>query len=395
MFWRLHWTLYWRLSSELIAWFVLFNFMLMIPLVLGQILRLRQLFWPLHSALFESMVHLTLKGTLILLELSIPLALFFSTLLCFRRWRARGLFFAYSLVGGSSRFLFLPVCSFGLLAYVAAYTCAHHLTPQALQQAQNEAQGLFNYRWRSLLPQTLGQLSLKPSESEASKRDDSFSNDRSLAMKSSATQNVRSQTLPLKPVLNLKSTWLIEAKEEKQSLSFFICEHGSARCVSGWWLSSDESQQHLVLHDLTFSQKKSSLVNLKAEFDSMVMDRPPLQLNRVQQTFGPPNSLNDDQLNLKDVHQLFIYHKRNSLPWSAFNLALLAAYIAFYFETYIVILFSSLLLLFNFGGLRMLELLARSGYISPFFAAWCPTLCLFMVCIYTGIKLGSDQVKRN
>ena len=116
--------------------------------------------------------------------------------------------------------------------------------------------------------------------------------------------------------------------------------------------------------------------------------RPPLQLDRIHKTFGPPNSLRTTKLKKGNVHHRFIAQKRSALSLSPIPFALLGAYLGLQFSLPVVLIGGGALLGVNFGLLRSLELLARADYISPEFAAWAPISILVLMSLIIWFKLA-------
>ena len=152
MFKKNFYTLYFRQGLELCLWFIFLNLLFIIPLILGQFLRLRSVFWPFNPQLLEPLLGLTQSGALILLEVSIPLAFLFAVIITVRRLISRGLYWAWSTVGGSSKTLLLPILTLSLPCILALDYCTHNLTPNKIVKARIQAESLLQSQWRSIVP---------------------------------------------------------------------------------------------------------------------------------------------------------------------------------------------------------------------------------------------------
>ena len=365
MFKKNFYTLYFRQGVELCLWFIFLNLLFIIPLILGQFLRLRSVFWPFNPQILEPLLGLTQSGALILLEVSIPLAFLFAVIITVRRLISRGLYWAWSTVGGSSKTLLLPILTLSLPCVIALDYCAHNLTPKKIVQARIQSESLLQNQWRSVVPNLIrNQLFFANKDNHDPER-------------------------------FMQSTWLFKS-ETKQDLSklsdstvpslrfyLFSCDHVDHSCLSAWWSNNDELESSMILNDLEIFHEQKHLHVKKLKFQ-----RPPLQLDRIYKTFGPPNSLPTDELKRGNVHHQFIAQKRSALSLSPIPFALLGAYLGLQFIFPLVLIGAGILIGINFGLLRGLELFARAGYISPVFAAWAPILLLLLMSLIIWFRLN-------
>jgi len=128
------------------------------------------------------------------------------------------------------------------------------------------------------------------------------------------------------------------------------------------------SQDQLIeLYDVHMITPQVSL-----SFDSLSVPLTGPGRVRIEKTLGPPNSLEDHELNLNDRHHHFIFHKRSALPLCALVLSLLGSYWGLRFSVFNMIISGVLALGITFGLLRQLELIARADHLSVLIAAWSP-----------------------
>ena len=114
---------------------------------------------------------------------------------------------------------------------------------------------------------------------------------------------------------------------------------------------------------------------------------------RVQKVFGPPNSLQDQDLDLEHVHHAFIFHKRSALPLCALILSILGSCWGLRSSLITRVFCAAGALGVTFGLLRQLELLARAGYISAELAAWTPLTLLSVWMIITVCRSGLPNTR--
>ena len=170
--------------------------------------------------------------------------------------------------------------------------------------------------------------------------------------------------------------------------TYLGCDHQEGTCLSTWWSETDETTQSVHLQDLNIQSPKAHII-LKS-FD---LSLPPLQLDRIHKTFGPPNSLHNQELDPKSVHHRFIYHKRQSMPCYSMLFAIIAACAALLLNFSQCLAVLGGLGLIGFGLLRSLELLARADFLSPVVAAWSPACLLLMISIWSIYKLQQSPPK--
>ena len=283
MFKNPFYTLYFRQGAELCFWLILLNLLLIFPLILGQLLRLRSVFWPFNPQLLNPLLDLTQSGVLILLEVSIPLAFLFAVIITVRRWISQGLYLAWSSVGGAAQTLLIPIFILSIPCVFTLGYCTHKLTPAKIVQARTQAVSLLQNRWRSIIPALIRNQVFSVNKEQHSSGE------------------------------FLQSTWLFESQMD-QGLStelgntelgsqfyLFSCDQVDHSCLSAWWTTVDELESSIVLHDLEMFHEQKHLHIEKLKFP-----RPPLQLDRIHKTFGPPNSLRTAKLKKGNVHHRFI-----------------------------------------------------------------------------------------
>ena len=200
---------------------------------------------------------------------------------------------------------------------------------------------------------------------------------------------------------SLQSTWLFASRDNEKSLSLktrsnsistfhlFSCDQKEEACLSAWWKTDDEQQNTIILRDLELFYQDQYL-----HIDAFTFPRPPLHLDRVHKTFGPPNSLLTKDLD-NSVHHRFIAEKRNALSLSPLPFALIAVYLSLRFNFYVVLIGASSLVVTNFGLLRLLELVARAAYISAELAAWTPICLLLILSLIAWFKLDQLSPKTS
>ena len=357
--------LYFSQALELFVWFSILNLMLIIPLVIGQLLRLRSLFWPMNQQLLMPLINLTQSGILILLEISIPLSLLSAVFIVVRRWKSQKIYVAWSSLGGSPQALCIPVLMIALPSAALAYHCAHTVTPTMIVKARTQAENLLQTRWRSLIPSLINEQSifLKPIKMKESKQ-------------------IKSQTLNNN--LAVHPTWLLTSdskRTQKRRFFLYTCDQDSQICLSAWWTDKDEQDSVIILRDLELFSPQGHF-HLK----SFQLQRPPLQVERIHKTFGPPNSLQTKALN-HSIHHRFIAHKRDALSLASIPLAILTVYLGLSLSFHYLLLSTAGLVALNFGLLRFLELLARAGHLSAEFAAWTPISILLLGAYWAWYKL--------
>lgn len=353
---KIYYSLFVRQSFELCFWFCILNLIFVLPLILGQLLRLRRILWPLNYQLLAPVLSLVQSGTLVLFEITIPLALLFAIIIMVRRWLRQGLYVAWSSLGGSAKLLLIPIILIAFPCVLAMNYCSHNLTPNKLVEASLSAESLMQNRWRALMPTLVREQLITPKSTQ--KNDFSES--------------------------SLQSTWLFSSHDNKKSLSLknrsnsistfhlFSCDQKEQACLSAWWKTDDEQQTSIILRDLELFYQEQYL-----HIDTFTFPRPHLDLDRIHKTFGPPNSLLTKDLG-NSVHHRFIAEKRDALSLSPLPFALIAVYLSLRFSFYVVLIGASGLVMINFGLLRSLELVARAGYISAELAAWTP-ICLLLI----------------
>ena len=343
---------------ELMRWMTVITLSLVLPLVLGQLLRLRSVIWPINPDMSEALIHLFLGGSLILLEVAFPISVLIVSILCVRRWRANGTYFDWCSMGGSPLQLISPLLLLGLFTSIFSYYIANQLSPQTIAQLSTEAEELVQKRWRALIPRALEKAHLPISNSEGI-------------------------TTPH------RSSWLFESHfTEGDGFSYIGCDHQEHTCLSTWWREEDESAQGVELRDLLIKAPTTQI-----QMKTFTLSLPPLQLNRVHKTFGPPNSLQNHELNFDLTHHRFIFHKRQSMAWLCLIFAIIGACSALLLNLSQCLFVSGALLLVGFGLLRSLELIARAGWLSPIIAAWMPPSLLFIMAIWSVLHLQRKPPK--
>lgn len=345
-------------SIELVLWLICISGSLTLPLVGGQLLRLRAAIWPISTDMIDQVLSLIWGGSLILLEAAIPISILITSILCLRKWRANGIYFDWCSMGGSPLQLISPVIILAGLCSCFTYYVANHLTPVTITQLGSQAQELVQKRWRTLIPAAL---------------------QRSQRSASTTTQD-----------LSLKSSWLFKHQDPQAParFSYLGCDHKESTCLSTWWSETDESAQAVKLHDLNI-QSPDAQLTLK----TFSLSLPPLQIDRIHKTFGPPNSLQNHQLSIQSIHHRFIYHKRQSMAWYSILFACIGACAALMLNfSQCLVVFGGLILI-GFGLLRSLELIARAELLSPIIAAWSPVLILVFISLWSMFKVQEKTPK--
>jgi lipopolysaccharide export LptBFGC system permease protein LptF len=343
---------------ELMRWMTVITLSLVLPLVLGQLLRLRSVIWPINPDMSEALINLFLGGSLILLEAAFPISILIVSILCVRRWRTEGIYFDWCCMGGSPLQLVTPLLSLGLITSISSYYIANQLSPRTIAQLSTQAEDLVQKRWRALIPRALEEAHLPISNSEGI-------------------------TIPH------RSSWLFESHlTEGDVFSYIGCDHQEHTCLSTWWCAEDESAQGVELRDLMIKTPTTQI-----QMKTFTLSLPPLQLDRVHKTFGPPNSLQNHELNFDLTHHRFIFHKRQSMAWLCLIFAIIGACSALLLNLSQCLFVSGVLLSVGFGLLRSLELIARAGWLSPIIAAWMPDFILVAIASWFVLKLQRSPPK--
>ena len=364
-----------RRSLELSLWCSLICVAVISPLVLGQILRLREILWPLSGDHLRRLTELMLGGSLILLEVALPLAILGGVTLSVRRWRAQGEYLDWWLIGGSPIVFLRPVIILALVVTTLNIHLTESVTPRTIRALRDNAMELGLNKWRSLVPQMLSKahpnISTRPSI-----RSRHFLIESNKPYERDPHVNKGSERRVFTYIMCSPEGFLPRQFQTQLNAHPHREQTHSASCLTTWWRENDERKDTVTLHNLRLN---SSTINLSIDHFELSFFSAPL--SRIKKTFGPPNSLDSPSLN-KSVHHRFIYLKRRMLPLLCLLFAVIASWAGLSLNAVRCAVVNLTAVGIGFGGLRGLELWSRAGGLSPELAASLPTLLLATFCAW-------------
>ena len=346
------------------SWQLVIAFSLTVPLLFGQLLRLRSIIWPVSEESLPTLLSLIGGGSIILLEVALPLAALGSVILGSRRWRSRREYQDWWSIGGSPLHFIRPIIILSIINTLIGWHLSQRVTPRTLRSLKSVAITLGQGHWRAIIPHLADRLDLHTQPMNLLREDLAIT-----PLMSPHTESPHTES----------SHWLLKSKANDRSevgYTFIKCDFTMREeaCLSTWWWRSDEQSSKLTLHDVRYVSKQAQLTLGRLDF-KLPAD---MRLSKLYKTFGPPNSLDNDQLD-HSVHHRFIYHKRLALPLLNLILMLVGAWSGLSLNLGGCLIVAVTMVSGGLGLLRALELWARMGHLSPLVAAWLPTLILLIV----------------